>query len=254
VSFELSGISKGFSSANEGTVPVLEKLSVTFGDGELITLFGPNGCGKTTILNILAGITAPDSGAMLTNSGGPLSIGYVYQNYSDTLLPWRTVRSNIAFPLEVRHWAVRDLDAAVEDILHRLHLREHADKYVYQLSGGLRQIVAIARALVYRPKLFLLDEPFSALDYSISRKLWLQFRETWAKLGVTTVFVSHNVDEAVFLGDKVCVLSSRPASLIETVVVPFGRERSLNLLSSVPFFEIRTRVLNAFERGREGRT
>ena len=134
--------------------------------------------------------------------------------------------------------------------LDQFHLAEHADKFVYQLSGGLKQLVSICRATVYDPRLLLLDEPFSALDYSLSRMLWLRFREFWTDQKVTTVFVSHNVDEAVFLGDRVCVLSARPAQVVAEVVVPFGRERPLSLLSSPEFFTVRSKVLDAFEQGR----
>jgi NitT/TauT family transport system ATP-binding protein len=134
--------------------------------------------------------------------------------------------------------------------MDQFRLAEHADKYVYELSGGLKQLVAIARATVYDPELLILDEPFSALDYSLSRMLWLRFREFWANQHVTTVFVSHNVDEAVFLGDRVIVLSSRPARVVADVEVPFGADRSLQLLSSTDFFSTRNQVLDAFERGR----
>ena len=112
-------------------------------------------------------------------------------------------------------------------------------------------MVSIARATVYDPRLLILDEPFSALDYSLSRMFWLRFREFWTRQQVTTVFVSHNVDEAVFLGDRVCVLSARPAHLVADIHVPFGRERALSLLSSQEFFAVRSQVLAAFVEGRE---
>jgi NitT/TauT family transport system ATP-binding protein len=120
------------------------------------------------------------------------------------------------------------------------------------LSGGLKQLVAIARATVYDPKLLILDEPFSALDYSLSRMLWIRFREFWANQNVTTIFVSHNIDEAVFLGDRVVVLSARPAKVVADIPVPFGQERSLSLLASPEFFSTRNQILQAFEEGRRG--
>jgi NitT/TauT family transport system ATP-binding protein len=134
--------------------------------------------------------------------------------------------------------------------LDQFRLAEHADKYVYQLSGGLKQLVSIARATVYDPQLLILDEPFSALDFSLCRTLWLRFREFRAHQSVTTLFVSHNVDEAVFLGDRVIVLSSRPAKIMADVEVSFGAERPLSLLSSEAFFQARSRVLEAFEKGK----
>ena len=216
--------------------------------GELVTIFGPNGCGKTTLLNILAGLLRPDSGAAIIPD--LMSIGYVFQNYADTLLPWRTVRGNIAFPLEIRHLSTQEQTRRVNRRLEQFRLTDDADKYVYELSGGLKQLVAIARATVYDPQLLLLDEPFSALDYSRSRMFWLRFREFWTDQKVTTIFVSHNIDEAVFLGDRVCVLSDRPARVVAEVPVTFGSERLLSLLSSPKFFSVRNQVLEAFDKGK----
>ncbi|MCI0428211.1 MAG: ATP-binding cassette domain-containing protein [Nitrospiraceae bacterium] len=252
---EARGISKAYPASTLGAPPlqVVENFGLRLWEGELVTFFGPNGCGKTTILNILAGLTAPDGGSIGRNSGAaePLTVGYVFQNYADTLLPWRTVRDNVAFPLELRGISPDDRAKKIIRRLEQFRLAEHADKYVYELSGGLKQLVAIARATVYEPRLLLLDEPFSALDYSLSRMFWLRFREFWTDQQVTTVFVSHNVDEAVFLGDRVYVVSTRPAKVVAEVPVRFGKQRALSLLSSVEFFTVRNQVLDAFERGRQ---
>ena len=252
---EARAVFKAFASSQPGVpgLQVVRDFSLRLCEGELVTVFGPNGCGKTTVLNILAGLADPDSGSIDRNSGtaGSLAVGYVFQNYADTLLPWRSVRGNIAFPLELRHVSSDERASRVRKRLEQFQLTEHEDKYVYELSGGLKQLVAIARATVYEPRLLLLDEPFSALDYSLSRMFWLRFREFWTDQRVTTVFVSHNVDEAVFLGDRVYVLSARPAQVVAEVPVPFGRERPLSLLSSEEFFAVRTQVLDAFERGRQ---
>jgi NitT/TauT family transport system ATP-binding protein len=251
---EARGIAKGFPSniPGEPRLEVVSGFSLKLETGKLVTMFGPNGCGKSTILNILAGILEPDSGEVIKNSNNreSLSVGYVFQNHADSLLPWRTVHDNIAFPLEIRRLPSADQDARVHRRMEQFRLTEHAGKYIYELSGGLKQLVAIARATVYDPKLLILDEPFSALDYSLSRMLWIRFREFWANQNVTTIFVSHNVDEAVFLGDRVVVLSSRPAKVVADIDVPFGQERLLSLLSSTEFFSARNRVLEAFEKGR----
>ncbi len=253
-SLEACEISKAFPStfAENGELKVVENFSLRVAEGELVTLFGPNGCGKTTILNLLAGTIEPDEGKVLWNAGESRSreVGYVFQNYADTLLPWRTVKSNIAFPLEVRGATNDDINAKTTRRMEQFGLAEHADKYVYQLSGGLKQLVSIARSTVYDPNLLLLDEPFSSLDYSISRTLWTRFREFWSDSKVTTVFVSHNIDEAVFLGDKVFVMSSRPAKIVAEIAPPFENNRSLELLGSQEFFGARKKVLEAFEEGR----
>lgn len=252
---EANKISKSFvnSSLPEGRLRVVENLSLNIKEGELITLFGPNGCGKTTILNLLAGTLTPDSGKITWNMKGELSdsVGYVFQNYADTLLPWRTVKSNIAFPLEIRKESRASIDEKTGRIMGMFRLSEHSEKYIYELSGGLKQLVSIARSTVYNPDLLLLDEPFSALDYSISRLLWTRFRQFWSQTSVTILFISHNADEAVFLGDRVYVLSPRPARIIAEVKVPFGKERTLDLLETPEFFAVRTEVLKAFKKGME---
>ena len=252
---EFRNVCKSFpaTSNNGSPLEVVRDFSLKVSEGELVTMFGPNGAGKTTILNMLAGILTPDSGEILKKiyDSTPSAIGYVFQNYSDTLLPWRTVRENVQFPLEFRNVASDKREKTVNNWLGQFNLSEHADKYVYELSGGLKQLVAIARATIYNPRLLLLDEPFSALDYSLSRMLWSSFRGFWAKVQTTTIFISHNVDEAVFLGDRVCVLSARPTSIIDEVRVPLGKNRSLDLLSSPEFFQVRREVLHAFERGRK---
>jgi len=251
---DVVNVSKSFSSSlDEGKeIKAVEGLSLQIHQGELVTIFGPNGCGKTTFLGLLAGIIHADSGDIRWNlpKGESLQVGYVFQNYGDTLLPWRTVEGNLAFPLEVRRFNAQEIKKRVGKRLEMFHLSEHANKYIYELSGGLKQLVSIARATVYDPQLLLLDEPFSALDYSLSRMMWRQFREFWSDLNVTTVFVSHNVDEAVFLGDKVCVLTPRPTKLADEITVPFGSNRSLDLLKEESFFSVRAKVLNAFENGR----
>lgn len=246
-------ISKSFSSplSRYERLQVIDNLSLSIAEGELVTLFGPNGCGKTTLLNLFAGIISPDSGQIDWggNNAHRKEIGFVFQNYADTLLPWRTVEGNIAFSLEVRGVNADDIAHKTRKVMDMFKLREHADKYIYELSGGLKQLVSIARSTVYNPRLLLLDEPFSALDYSTSRMLWERFREFWARTNETTLFVSHNVDEAVFLGDRVCVVSSRPARIVAEIPVPFGNDRSLDILESQAFFNVRTQVLKAFEEG-----
>jgi len=250
---ELRAVSKGFPGI-PAPLSVLRDVNLAVSEGELVTFFGPNGCGKTTLLNVIAGLAAPDSGAMTRNGGACDSpVGYVFQNHADTLLPWRTVYGNLAFPLELQRAAAAGHAKRIADTLRLFHLQEHSHKYAYELSGGLKQLLSIARAAVYDPRLLLLDEPFSALDYSLSRMFWIRFREFWAQQRITTLFVSHNVDEAVFLGDRVCVLSARPAHIVADIHVPFGPDRKLDLLGTPEFFAVRAKVLEAFDDGRGSR-
>ena len=248
---EIANVSKSFSSnaKKDGEkVQVLDNFSLTIRQGDLLTFFGPNGAGKSTLLNLIAGIEMADSGQIHRHQPtGQWNVGYVFQNYTDTLLPWRKVWENVAFPLELRKMGKSAAKKQATDWLQQFNLSEQAGKYVYQLSGGQKQLVALARATVYEPDILLLDEPFSALDYSVSRSLWQIFRSFWVKRKVTTVFISHDIDEALFLGNKVYVLSGRPAEIVAEIDLPFSDERNPNLLRSSKFFEYRSKVIQAFE-------
>jgi NitT/TauT family transport system ATP-binding protein len=247
---EISHLSKTFRS-DTGDQSVLENFDLEIGMGEVVTIFGPNGCGKSTLLNILAGLIEPNEGSVVrfADKTDNFAVGYVFQNYADTLLPWLKVRANIAFPLEIRKLSSEDIDEKVESRLKQFGLEQLGERFIYELSGGQKQLVAIARAMVYEPDLLILDEPFSQLDFSVARGIWTQLWEMWRSEPVTTLCVSHNVDEAVFLGERVCVLSTRPGRVVEDVSVPLGRDRSLSLLTSREFFLVRNRVLEAFARG-----
>lgn len=244
---EISRLSKTFGS----DPPVLQDLELQIGTGEIVTIFGPNGCGKSTLLNILAGLIKPNQGSVvrLSVEMDHFSVGYVFQNHADSLLPWLSVRDNIAFPLKIRGLSSNEIDEKVEPRLEQFRLENHSERFVYELSGGQQQLVAIARAMVYEPSLLILDEPFSQLDFSVARGIWTQLWEMWRREPVTTLCVSHNVDEAVFLGQRVCVLSKRPGRVVDDIGVPLGRDRSLSLLTSEEFFLVRKRVLEAFARG-----
>jgi len=244
---EISHLSKAFGSGR----PVLQDLDLKIGTGEIVTIFGPNGCGKSTLLNILAGFVQPDEGSELgiSNKADNFAVGYVFQNHADTLLPWLNVRDNIAFPLRIRGMSPYDIGDKVGQRLEQFRLERFSDSFVYELSGGQQQLVAIARAMVYEPDLLILDEPFSQLDFSVARGIWTQLWDMWRAEPVTTICVSHNVDEAVFLGERVCVMSARPGSVVEDVGVPLSRDRSLALLTSEAFLSARNRVLEAFAQG-----
>lgn len=247
---EISHLSKTFRS-DTGEQPILENFDLKIGTGEVVTIFGPNGCGKSTLLNILAGLIEPNQGSVVrfADRTDDFAVGYVFQNYADTLLPWLNVRDNVAFPLQIRKLSADEINEKVESRLKQFGLEQLGSRFTYELSGGQKQLVAIARAMVYEPDLLILDEPFSQLDFSVARGIWTQLWEMWRSEPVTTLCVSHNVDEAVFLGERVCVLSTRPGHVVEDVSVPLGRNRSLSLLTSPEFFLVRNRVLEAFAEG-----
>ena len=229
---------------------VLEGISLDIKKGEFVTFFGPNGCGKTTLFYIIAGLMEPTKGDVLINSNAPESsnTGFIFQNYSEALFPWRTVRQNIEFGLEIKGLKKGKRNEVSKELLKKTGLFEHRNKYTYQLSGGEQQKVAIARALANNPDVILLDEPFSSLDYSTVREMEMDLLSIWEKTGKTMLFVSHEVDEAVLLADKVVVLSGKPARIKGIIRVNLPRPRNLDMMLSGEFFKIKNDVLRMFRK------
>ncbi|MBZ0213329.1 MAG: ATP-binding cassette domain-containing protein [Nitrospirae bacterium] len=250
----LIDVTKSFAGlGTRAAVPAVTGLSLDIREGDFLTIFGPNGCGKTTVLRLIARLLTPDSGQILyASQGGPLEVGCVFQNYADTLLPWRTVRGNASRALEYRRIPRHLHDSIVRPLLEQFQLDAHADKYVCELSGGLKQLTSIVSALVQRPRLLLLDEPFSAVDYVSSRVQWIRFREYCALSGTTAVLVSHNLDEAVFLGDRIAVLGKSPDHPVTVLDISLAGARKLDMLRSEEFFHMRNEVLGALNTGATG--
>jgi NitT/TauT family transport system ATP-binding protein len=195
--------------------------------GEFISIVGPSGCGKSTLLNITAGLMKPSSGAV-SYKGQPVSavntnVGYVTQ--SDTLLPWRTVRQNIAIPLEIRRSPKSDREERVDRIIKKVGLEGFEHHYPSELSGGMRKRVILARTLIYEPETILMDEPFGALDAQLKLVLHEELLRLWKDTGMTVLFVTHDLAEAVTLSDRVVVVSARPGVMrtIQEIDIPRPR-------------------------------
>jgi len=251
VVINIDNISKEFSQPKKEIkkLKVLDNISLDVREGEFITFFGPNGCGKSTILNIVAGITKPTSGKILIKDKSPEStkVGFVFQNYNESMLPWRTASENIRLALEIQNINGNKQKQITEHLLKKVGLFEHKDKYFYELSGGMKQLIAICRAFAYNPEMLLMDEPFSSLDYSTTRKMETEMLKIWRENKKTTLFVSHDIDEAILLADRVVVLSKRPARIKEIVKIDLPRPRKLSMLSTKEFFKIRNKILRLFE-------
>jgi NitT/TauT family transport system ATP-binding protein len=248
----LTSISKKFKEA-KGSIAVLKSINLELRRGEFVTVFGPNGSGKSTLLNILAGLDDPTTGSVLIDNKHPKDarVGFVFQNYNESLFPWRTVFENIAFPLEIANVDASTQQDTVDHLLNKVGLLHSKNKFVYELSGGQRQLVSICRAIAYNPDILIMDEPFSALDYSTTRKMELELLDIWQEKKITTLFVSHDIDEAIFLADKVVVLSPRPAEIKKVFEVNLARPRTLDMLSSAEFTVLRNAILNTFEYEKE---
>ena len=248
---EVENLSKEFPQPKNEikTLKVLDNISFQIKDGEFVAFFGPNGCGKTTLLNILSGIDEQTSGKILVNQKETKKnkVGFVFQNYNESMLPWRTVAGNIELALEIQGADEKKKKQISNHLLNKAGLIEHKDRYFYELSGGMKQLTAICRAFACEPELLLMDEPFSSLDYSTSRKMELELLDIWKENKKTTIFVSHDIDEAIFLADKVIVLSPRPAKIKGIIEIKFPRPRNLDILASKEFFEHRNEILKLFE-------
>ncbi len=192
-------------------------------------LVGPSGCGKSTLLNLIAGLEAPDEGEILVDGkrvdGPGPDRSMMFQD--SALFPWLTVRKNVEFGLELARWPRREWDGRVEQYLKKVHLWRFRDAYVHELSGGMRQRVALARSLAPEPRVLLMDEPFAALDAQTRDVLHLELQEIWRATKKTVVFVTHNVREAVRLGDRVVILATRPGRVKLDCEIALARPREL---------------------------
>lgn len=244
----LKSISREFKKSS-GMTKVLHDVNLEVNSGEFVTVFGPNGSGKTTLLNLISGLDDPDTGKVLIDGKHPkdAQVGFVFQNYNESLFPWRTVMENVVFSLEIMGVSKEEQIKTSEHLLKKVNLLHSKDKFVYELSGGQRQLVSICRAIAYDPDVLIMDEPFSALDYSTTRKMELELLDIWQEKKITTLFVSHDIDEAIFLADKVVVLTPRPASVKQIFEVNLPRPRTLDMLSTPEFNELRNAILNVFD-------
>jgi NitT/TauT family transport system ATP-binding protein len=241
----LEGLSKSF-----GSTRVLDGLNLLVHRGEVLSFFGPNGCGKSTLLNILAGIVRQDSGEVAWDSSSPERIGVVFQNYDTSLMPWLTCLDNVAFPLLTnRRMGVQKRRSQALALLEEFDLRLPVDRYPYQMSGGQKQLTCIARALMRQPSLLLLDEPFGSLDFQTRSALHSTIQLIWRRTGITTILVSHEVDEALLLADRLVLLSSSPARILDIYDVAVERPRDHGTLSDPYYVSLRSLVLERFFGG-----
>ena len=236
----LERVVKDFKLRRGASVRALDDVDLEVGHGEFVALLGPSGCGKSTILRIAAGLEEPTTGSVTVGGAAPAQmtrnhgLGVAFQDHA--LLPWATIEANVAIPFKVARRAVDT--RRVAELLELVGLTEFATARPRQLSGGMRQRASIARALVLQPRMLLLDEPFGALDAVTRRKMNIELQTIWARDHVSTLLVTHAVDEAVFLADRVVVMSARPGRIEAIRTIDFERPRRPDLMRSTEFHEI----------------
>ena len=245
MSIEIKNINKSFDGRGKN-LSVLEDINLTVNDGELVCLLGPSGCGKTTLLRLIAGLDHPTSGEIIANGelvekpSGDRAV--IFQQYS--LFPWLTVLKNVTFGLEISGGSKEENIQAAERYLQSVGLLEFKDSYPHELSGGMKQRVAIIRSLLNHSPILLMDEPFSAFDMQNRHKLQEQLIGVWKRFENTIVFVTHDVDEAVYLADKIVLLDKNPGKIAEVISVDLERPRKRE---SVEFLDIQESIVDKLD-------
>ncbi len=254
VILSVRGLQKVYGTGAKATEAIRD-LTFDLHRGELVCLVGPSGCGKTTLLRCIAGLLEPTSGTVVLDgkqvSGPPKGMAVVFQEYGRSLFAWMTVRVNVELPLKNAGMSRAERRRLVDDALEAVGLTDAADRYPWQLSGGMQQRVAIARGVAYRPEVLLMDEPFAAVDAQTRADLEDLIRSVWKRLGVTVLFVTHDIDESVYLGERVIVLSNRPTVVQEDLEIDLPVERDQLTTRSLPrFTELRAQVYGQVQRAK----
>ena len=252
-------VAKSFPSADDKRVDALQNINFEVEDafsregrdiGELRVLLGPSGCGKSTLLRLIAGLDRPDSGEILVNDqpvyGPGKDRGMVFQKY--TSFPWLTVAHNIAYGLKINGVPPERCKETVAQLIQAIGLSGFENAYPETLSGGMQQRVAIARTLAVRPAVILMDEPFGALDAQTRGEMQQLLLRIWGETASTILFVTHDVEEAIYLADRIFIMSAHPGTIVEDVQVPFDRPRNLELKQRNEFHDLQSYVLGRLRR------
>lgn len=253
VEIQVKDLDVTFKDNSGNDVKALTGVNLDIYKGEFISLLGPSGCGKTTLLRSIADLQEPTDGIIRISGQTPKELrlqqkfGFVFQQ--PVLFDWRTVKKNVELPLEIMYQSKADRSKRADEMLEMVGLKDFANHFPKQLSGGMQQRVNIARAFGIRPEILLMDEPFSALDEFTKEKLYEDLLRIWRQTNKTIIFVTHNIQEAVFLSDRICVLSPHPGRLSAIVDVDLPRPRTLDMKESAHFNKLVLKVRNSFEGG-----
>jgi len=247
---EVRNLTKAFARSGEA-MPVLDDVSFAVADLEFVAIVGPSGCGKSTFLRIVDGLIPPDSGSISIN-GQPVTgpghrRGMVFQSFD--LFPWRTAIGNVEFGLEMMDVPRRECRERAQSWIERVGLTGFESSYPHQLSGGMQQRVGIARALAIEPEVLLMDEPFGALDVQTRDLLQDELLAIWQRERKTVVFVTHSIEEAIYLADRIVLFTPRPARIERVLEVPFGRPRTEEVKATPEFVELRRDIWQSLKHG-----
>jgi len=249
----IRGVDKTFARDGRVVTTALKGIDLTIRRGEFVSLIGPSGCGKSTLLRLIGDLTEPTAGTIMVN-GKPAprarrdrDYGMVFQ--APVLFDWRTVEENVKLPLEIMGWDAGRRERRAREMLELVELQEFLRHHPYQLSGGMQQRVSIARALAFEPSILLMDEPFGALDEMTRERMNQEVLRIWERTGITVVFVTHSIPEAVFLSSRVVVMSARPGRITHVIEIDLPRPRAFETREQRRYFELVTEVREALRAG-----
>ena len=242
---QIRGLSKTFA----GQI-LYSNFDIDFSHGKITSIFGPNGCGKSTLINMISGLTPMDSGEVLFD-GKTLAqtvIGYVFQNYRDALFPWKRAIDNIKYPLQIAKKSPGEIEARTQELIESFDVRFDLNRYPYELSGGQQQLISIMRALAPNPEVLFLDDPFSALDYEMTLFMRDKLQAIFEATKTTMILVSHDLDEAVYLSDHILMLTRRPTKIAREIEFAAPRPRQPSTLTSELFNQVKGQCLEIFQK------
>ena len=244
---EVQALSKSYRQTGGETTVAIDSISCAVEAGEFVSFVGPSGCGKTTLLMSIAGLLAPSAGRIVVNgkevAGPPPNLVLLFQEYNKSLFAWRSVLGNVRFGLEARGKRSVAAENKARSLIELVGLSGFENHYPWELSGGMQQRVAIARALAYEPEVLLMDEPFGSLDALTRLELEDTLLRLWAELKTTILFITHDIEEAIYLSDRIWVLSRRPSRIMDEITIAFPRPRNqLSTRADARFMEIRNDI------------
>lgn len=241
----IRGLSKRFKKS-----VIYDKFDLDIPRGKLVSVFGPNGCGKSTLINMIAGLIPPDEGQILFDGMllSEIKFGYVFQNYREAMFPWLRAIDNLRYPLKFLKLSPGEKEERVDRMISRFDVKIDLNRYPYELSGGQQQMVSIMRALIVDPEVLFMDEPFSALDYEMTLFMREQLQKVFMETRTTTLLVSHDLEEAVHLADKILLLTRKPTRVADYVAFDAPRPRDTETLSSPEFVRVKAHSLEVFQR------